>query len=205
MRIGSIIIFHLSKLWKAKFFILCDVIFLVRLQETFDIDQSHSWEPWKGNTADTKELDSVRKARWVLGNRQARHSVPWWHGLGEPTFPHPPGLGPTALLGKSKIEAIQEKKWITGWTWDRCARHNRDSHSGPAFPAFARLFIPLVIWARTWVHAGLLSNTHDFYRLVWWIHKLCISLKKSRNFTEVHHSGLSRIVTTPRLDSTEGP
>ena len=27
MRIGSIIIFHLSKLWKAKFFILCDVIF----------------------------------------------------------------------------------------------------------------------------------------------------------------------------------
>ena len=26
MRIGSIIIFHLSNLWKAKFFILCDVI-----------------------------------------------------------------------------------------------------------------------------------------------------------------------------------
>ena len=33
--------FHLSKLWKAKFFILCDVIFLVRLQGKFDID--HSW------------------------------------------------------------------------------------------------------------------------------------------------------------------
>ena len=32
VRIGSIIIFHLSKLWKAKFFILCDVIFLARLQ-----------------------------------------------------------------------------------------------------------------------------------------------------------------------------
>ena len=30
VRIGSIIIFHLSKLWKAKFVILCDVIFLVR-------------------------------------------------------------------------------------------------------------------------------------------------------------------------------
>ena len=44
MRIGGIIIFHLSKLWKAKFFILCDVIFLVRLQGGFDID--HSWE-WK--------------------------------------------------------------------------------------------------------------------------------------------------------------
>ena len=35
VRIGSIIIFHLSKLWKAMFIILCDnVIFLVRLQVT---------------------------------------------------------------------------------------------------------------------------------------------------------------------------
>ena len=38
VRIVSIIIFHLSKVWKAKFFILCDVIFLVRLQGKFDID-----------------------------------------------------------------------------------------------------------------------------------------------------------------------
>ena len=45
VRIGSIIIFHLSKLWKVKFFILCDVVFLVRLQGKFGID--HSWE-WKG-------------------------------------------------------------------------------------------------------------------------------------------------------------
>ena len=35
--------FNLSKLWKAKFFILCDVILLMRLQEKLD----HSWE-WKG-------------------------------------------------------------------------------------------------------------------------------------------------------------
>ena len=41
VRIGSIIIFHLSKLWIAKFFILCDVIFLVRLA-------GEIWE-WKGN------------------------------------------------------------------------------------------------------------------------------------------------------------
>ena len=45
VRIGSEIIFDLSKLWKAKFFILRDVIFLVRLQGKFEID--HSWE-WKG-------------------------------------------------------------------------------------------------------------------------------------------------------------
>ena len=31
--------------WKATFFLLCDAIFLVRLQEKFEID--HSWE-WKG-------------------------------------------------------------------------------------------------------------------------------------------------------------
>ena len=42
--IGSVILFYLSKLWKAKFSILCDEIFLVRLQGKFDID--HSWE-WK--------------------------------------------------------------------------------------------------------------------------------------------------------------
>ena len=40
--IGSIIIAHLSKLWKAKFFILRDVIFLLRLQGKFDIVLS--WE-----------------------------------------------------------------------------------------------------------------------------------------------------------------
>ena len=46
IRIGSIIIFHLSKLWKAKFFILCDIIYLVRLQEKFEIDHSWEWEDY---------------------------------------------------------------------------------------------------------------------------------------------------------------
>ena len=42
----------LSKLWKAKFFILCDVIFLVGLQGEFEIDHSravcprHAVQPW---------------------------------------------------------------------------------------------------------------------------------------------------------------
>ena len=39
-RIVSLIIFHLSMLWKAKFFILCDEIFVLRLQEKFEIDHS---------------------------------------------------------------------------------------------------------------------------------------------------------------------
>ena len=46
MRIGSLPVCQLSKLWKAKFFTLCDVIFLVRVQGKFDID--HSWR-WKGS------------------------------------------------------------------------------------------------------------------------------------------------------------
>ena len=38
VRIGSIIIFHLSKLWKAKFFfILCEVIFQARLQGNWSL------------------------------------------------------------------------------------------------------------------------------------------------------------------------
>ena len=40
VRIGGIIIFHLSKLRKAKFFVLRDVLFLVRLQGEFEIDHS---------------------------------------------------------------------------------------------------------------------------------------------------------------------
>ena len=41
------IIFHLSiKWWKVKFFILCDVIFLLRLQKKFEIDHSWEWMGW---------------------------------------------------------------------------------------------------------------------------------------------------------------
>ena len=40
VRIGSIIIFHLSKLWKTKFSTLRDAIFLLRLQGKFEIDHS---------------------------------------------------------------------------------------------------------------------------------------------------------------------
>ena len=36
------ITFHLSKRRKTKFSILCDVIFLVKLQGKFEVD--HSWD-----------------------------------------------------------------------------------------------------------------------------------------------------------------
>ena len=63
MRIGSIIIFHLRKLWKAKFSILCNVIFLVGLQGQFDID--HSWE-WKGWFTHTTQAQERKNARLCL-------------------------------------------------------------------------------------------------------------------------------------------
>ena len=52
-RIGSVISSHLSKLCKAKFSILCDVIFLMRLQEKFDIDH-HSTHVYSRITRDTQ-------------------------------------------------------------------------------------------------------------------------------------------------------
>ena len=65
VKIGSRVIFHLSELWKAKFFILCDVIFLMRLQGKFEID--HSWE-WKG-------LKQPRAAVSALFDRTSMPSV----------------------------------------------------------------------------------------------------------------------------------
>ena len=50
VRIGSIIIFHLSKLCKAKFHtVLCDQIFVMRLQEKFEIDHL-AWGSSLSNT-----------------------------------------------------------------------------------------------------------------------------------------------------------
>ena len=58
--IDSTIIFHLSKLWRAKFSILCDVIFLVRLQGKFEIDHSWEWKGWKvSELTPSKEENSV--------------------------------------------------------------------------------------------------------------------------------------------------
>ena len=64
VRIGGMIIFHLSKLWKATFFILRDVIFLVRLQGKFEVD--HSWK-WKGQRQTLLVQMRVTSPRWSCG------------------------------------------------------------------------------------------------------------------------------------------
>ena len=62
---SNITIFHLSKLWKATFFIFCVFIFLVRLQWKFETD--HSWElspgqrvlPTQANSSQVHNFDGV--------------------------------------------------------------------------------------------------------------------------------------------------
>ena len=50
-------VFHLSKLWKTKFLLLCDVILLVRLEEKFGID--YSWQ-WMGENDSARSLAQDR-------------------------------------------------------------------------------------------------------------------------------------------------
>ena len=61
---GSTIIFHLCKLWKAKFFILCDVILTVSLQEKSELD--HSPLVVKGFNAQCTRLGNERKSNDTL-------------------------------------------------------------------------------------------------------------------------------------------
>ena len=63
VRIGSIIISHLSKRWKAKFFTLCDVISLVKLQGKFEVD--HSAVPSEQNRSSFWNAPFV-KIHWIL-------------------------------------------------------------------------------------------------------------------------------------------
>ena len=65
-RIVDRIIFHPSKLWKAKFFILYDAIFLVRLQGKFQLDHSWEWKAWRPIDLSTERRRSHR-ARPAVG------------------------------------------------------------------------------------------------------------------------------------------
>ena len=69
-RICIIIIFHLSKLWKAKFSILCDVIFLARLQEnlTSITLRSERVKSWAVTAPGAKFVEAV-----LTNNKKHRH------------------------------------------------------------------------------------------------------------------------------------
>ena len=67
----SIVIFHPSKLWKAKFSILCDVILLVRLHGKCNIDHFWKWKGWQfvsgGRSDDLKWMFVVSQIFSVFG------------------------------------------------------------------------------------------------------------------------------------------
>ena len=67
--ISSIIIFHLNRLWKAKFFTLCDVVFLVRLQGEIQILITLGCE-----RVDSQEW-SISNLSWSLTRSNTSHST----------------------------------------------------------------------------------------------------------------------------------
>ena len=139
-RIGSIIIFHLRKLWKAKFSILCDVIFLVRLQEKLEID--HSWE-FKGQEGRNQRhsrkfrnqwmrLSERDRLKWTACRRCMTHPLKWRHFSwparchGHVTRGKLPPVEASSVsfvhnLWKrfSQIDLISRICWWL-WPWDRC-------------------------------------------------------------------------------------
>ena len=70
VRVGSVNSFHLNNLWKATFFILCDVIFLMRLEGKFEVD--HSWE-WKGWTTGSGQCEIIRAKKSYFMSRIHLH------------------------------------------------------------------------------------------------------------------------------------
>ena len=77
-RIGRIIIFHQSSLCKAKFFILCGVIFLVRLQGIFDT--AHPCESSERvNTQFKSRQDQKNDSRTtILVFDEQSQRINWW-------------------------------------------------------------------------------------------------------------------------------
>ena len=128
MRIGSTIIFHLSKLWTAEFFILCDVIFLVRLQEKFDID--HSWQ-WKGEYWFNSL--HVHRSQLMTSSYQWRSTTPPHPPLPRPpTHPPPPRREPT---GPSRSWLRRFRPW---WEWPRPAAACWPQPCGPPYSSLTR-------------------------------------------------------------------
>ena len=78
VRFGSIITFHLSKLSKARFSTLCDVIFLDRLQGKFEIDHFIFLKWFQSNVE--KSYLSIRGSTAVPVRFQAKLVQEWDYG-----------------------------------------------------------------------------------------------------------------------------
>ena len=109
VRIVSIIIFHVNKLWNAEFFILY-VILLVRLQGKFDLD--HSWERKSHTRSHTGRFATpIRNTCFPRDFGDMLHLVDFCCNDYNLVPRAIRGLGPTNDPG-------------TGWTIARCDWHN---------------------------------------------------------------------------------
>ena len=102
VRIASIIIFHLSKLWRARFSILCDGILLVRLQEKFEFD--HSWDDAKF------PMQAHQKSYITQYGEPGFSSLPRWKII-------LPNLTTSRIHAHFSFKGCQWGE-ITLWTWE---------------------------------------------------------------------------------------
>ena len=132
MRIGSMILFHLSKLWKAKFSLLCDVIFLVRPQGKFDIDQRAqsgvcllkcAWPAARKYACLT--LQDLAKKRWNFISTSIE-----LHGHGDERWP-------TEVTSNTHFRGV------------RVTAHIRFTSVVPCFPWCSSLVLQLPLFWRT--------------------------------------------------------
>ena len=79
MRIGSIIGSHLRKLCKARFFILCDVMFSARLQGKLKID--HFWEGLNVQSRSFAFCRIIASIRVLLSVTENALSLVMWYSM----------------------------------------------------------------------------------------------------------------------------
>ena len=119
-----IIIFQLSKLWKVTFFILCDVIFLVRLQGKFEIDKTLR----SGNPDSTKlrsQKSELTTYHTCILCAQQVHVCSRWTGWCV-VFEHRGAVWPSwEPLGKNTIHVHKASWGGRGCPWRLSLCHRR--------------------------------------------------------------------------------
>ena len=120
-RIDSMIIFHLSVWWKAKFFVMCDVTFLLRLQGKFDIDHSYGSGRVKSQTRNSSFIMTPGRC-WFFRKHGKQKTITPLSMLILINFP--PQFSGQWKENFKKTE-VSNIKWIVSWSM--CSQFPRES------------------------------------------------------------------------------